>query len=257
MNPLTYGKYLYLLCFALVLTSCAKYDGFEERTASKLVISAVLEAGATVNSVHCQGLAGSSDRNGISGLEIKISSAQGNVILTEDPSQKGIYQGPEDFIIEAEMDYTLETSYSNQVISSHTSTPPSMELLEASKDYLDASIQGDLVFLEWSGVNTGSFNQYFYVVELTSLEDSPASIKADDVEPLKSSVVSYTSEATLSIDDFNFFGDHLIRVYALDKEFEELFIAQGNSNQDGPSNIEGAFGYFLGSSVVETQLEIR
>ncbi len=257
MTPSKTIKHLSFLCFALVFASCAKDDGFQDRFDSKMVLEASLEVGAPISDFYAHQLLGNASSSAIEGLEIEVVSNEGSIFLTESAENKGYYNGPEKALILPETTYSLSTSYKGHTISSEAVTPPSMEILESSKDFLDADIHADLLFLEWSGVNTGSFNEYFYVIELIPEEDSPEEIIRTSGEEFKSRVLSYTSEVTLSIDDFNYYGNHLIRVHAINKVFKSMFQPQSSANQDGPSNIMGGYGYFISSSVVETHLEIR
>jgi len=257
MNPLNRTIPLCLLCFALILGSCSKQETIEEQYNSKLVLNARIEVGSAISSIHAHSLLGQGQVDGVEDLDIIISTGEESIVLFEDTRNPGYYHGPEDFIVEAGEEYTLSTTYADNTISAQTLTPPSMEVLASSKTYLEADIQDDLIFLEWSNINSGSFNEYFYVLELTSLDADPIALVRVASSEFKSTVVSYVSEATLSVDDFAYYGEHKIKVYAVNKAYEHLFQSQQDFSTNGPSNIEGAFGYFIGSSAVETLIEIR
>lgn len=228
-------------------------DQFED----KLVIDATLEVGKTISDIHAHSLLGMGNEEDISNLEIVISNCSHSVVLTEDPKNKGHYYGPEDFVISPLMEYSIKTNYKDAEITASSTSPPEMEALQTSKEFIEADIQGDLVFLTWSALNTGSFKEYFYIVELVPLDEDAEMIMRFSGSEQKSTVVSFNPELTLSIDDFNFYGDHLIKVYAMSNTYEHLFTPQTNITDNGPTNIDGAYGYFIASSVIETTLEIR
>ncbi|NNC83796.1 MAG: DUF4249 family protein [Flavobacteriales bacterium] len=248
----------YLLCIALIFSACTKEESISEQFESKLVIDASLETGSPIQDIHAHTLIGNGPEQMIEGLEIFILSEGENILLSEDPESPGVYHGPAETIIAPETEYSLRVNYKETAISATTITPPSLESVQTSKDFLEVDIQGDLVFLSWDDLNEDiSFNQFFYVIELVPEEDDPEAIMRFSGGGMTSTVVSYQAEATLSIDDFLYYGSHLIKVYAIDKQYEHLFAPQDDITVDGPTNIQGGYGYFLGVSAVQTSFEIR
>lgn len=257
MNLLNNILPLSMLCFALILGSCSEKESIQDQFESKLVIHANLEAGTSISGLEARSLTGFNGTESISDLEFVITSGTESVTLTERPGNDGIYDGPEEFFIQAGEEYSMNLVYKDESISSSTACPPLMTALQSSKEYLEVDMQGDLVFLEWAPINTGSFNEYFYVIELIPLDSDAEQISRSSGELPKSKVLSYTSEATLSINDFNYYGEHLIKVSAVNKEYEYLYLPQENYSINGPTNISGAYGYFIATSSVETSLEVR
>ncbi len=257
MNLRTNKLLAAMLCIALLFVGCAKESTLADQAAEKLVIECTLEVGEPIEGVYVHGLRGIVADEAQSDLHIEIIDEVNTVLLSPIIDKPGFYQGPETYLISPESSYSLNVVFGEELISAETSTPPTMGVLSSSKDHIDAEIQGDLVFLEWTGVNTGSFNEYFYVIELIPLDDDAEAIMRFSENEKANNVLAYTSEATLSINDFNFFGPHSIKVYAISKDFEALFAPQSNVNQNGPSNIMNGYGYFIGASVIEGSLEIR
>lgn len=245
-----------ILCAALLFAGCAKEVPIADRAADKTVIEAIIEVNQSQVEVYVHGLRGVIEDQYLSSLNITVNGPEEGMILSPVSEKPGYYQGVFSNPIQPESSYALTVEREGAFISAETITPPAMSTLSSSKEYLDATISGDLVFLEWTGVNDGSVNEYFYVVELIPLEEDAEVIKLyGDSSP--SRVVSYTSEVTLSIDDFNFFGHHSIEVFAISKDFEALYVAQPDAGLNGPSNIQNGYGYFLGTSVIHGALEIR
>ncbi len=256
MNLNFYIQSPLLLCIALLFVGCAKELPIAEQAADSLVVEATLVVGEPIQEVFVHGLRGVVEDQTQSTLRVEVNSPSENFLLSPIADKPGYYQGPETYLVEEETSYTLSIPFNDELVFAETETPPSMEVLSYSKDHIDAEVQGDLVFLEWTGVNTGSFNEYFYVIELTPLDSEADAIVRISEDPKSSNVLSYTSEATLSIEDFNFFGPHSIKVYAISKDYESLFSPQSDSGLNGPSNIQNGYGYFLGTSVIEGDLDI-
>jgi hypothetical protein len=256
MNPNFYIKSPLILCIALLFVSCAKEVPVAEQAADILVVEATLVVGEPIQEVFIHGLRGVVEDQTQSSLQVELISPTERLFLSPIADKPGYYQGPETYLIEPETSYALSIPFNDELVQAETETPPIMEALSYSKDYIDAEMQGDLVFLEWTGVNMGSFNEYFYVIELTPLDSEAEAIVRLGEDPKTTNVLSYTSEATLSIEDFNFYGPHSIKVYAVSKDYESLFTPQSTPEINGPTNIQNGYGYFLGTSVIEGDLEI-
>ena len=246
-----------ILCAALLFTGCVKEVPIADQAADKTVIEAVIEVAQPKVEVYIHGLRGVIEDQVLSTLSVTVSGPQEGLSLSPVLDKPGYYEGVFSEPILPESSYSLTVEREGELISAEAITPPIMGTLSSSKDFLDATINGDLVFLEWTGVNTGSVNEYFYVIELIPLDaDAEEIIKVYGVSS-PSRVVSYNSEASLSVDDFNFFGHHSIEVFAISKDFEALYVAQPDAGLNGPSNIQNGYGYFLGASVIQGSLEIR
>ena len=246
-----------ILCAALLFAGCVKDVSIADQAADKTVIEAIIEVGEPVVEVYIHGLRGVIEDQVLSNLNITLNGPVEEVTLSPIPARPGYYEGIFSNHILPESSYTLTVERESEVISAEATTPPSMAAFSSSKEYLDATLSGDLVFLEWTGVNTGSVNEYFYVIELIPLEEDAEELRNSYGESSPSRVVSFTSEITLSVDVFNFFGDHSIEVFAISKDFEALYVAQPDAGLNGPSNIQNGYGYFLGASVIQGSLEIR
>jgi len=245
------------LCIALLFMGCAKEVSIDDQAAEILVIESTLEVGSPINDLYIHGLRGLVADEPMSDLRVELTSGTDAMILSPDDDKPGYYDGPQTYLISPERSYSLKIVSGDELITAETTTPPNMGMLSSSKDHIDAEVQGDLVFLEWTGVNNGSFNEFFYVIELIPLDDDAEAIQRFSDDAKTNNVVTYTSEATLSIDDFDFFGPHSIKIYAISKDYENLFTPQASANANGPSNIMNGYGYFIGASVIEGSLEIR
>lgn len=247
-----------LVLLLLLLSACLKTDSEQEQALGIAVLKAELEVGQAVSDISFETLKGLHPSEAISGLTVRLSSDEQSTQLMEDPSHPGHYYGPDNFIIEALKNYTLSTSYDESSLSAVTSTPPVMGSLASTKDYIDSEITGDLVDLEWSGINSGSFNEYFYVLEIITLDPSAEQIDRFEVGETQTTYIrTRVPEVTLSINDFNFYGPHNIKVHAVNLDMEALFTQQSDLSQSGYSNVQGGYGYLIGTSTVQGAIEIR
>jgi hypothetical protein len=227
----------------------------EEQIEELTIVDARLVAGQGVDDFYVHGLRGDREDQGIEGLDIVLSSDFSSVKLEGIPGNPGYYRSPAGFLLSPSTSYHFSTNDDGRLLSAHTQCPPNMEDFATSKDEIDASLNGDLVFLEWSGVNTGSVNEYFYVIDIHSLSDDPDYINPLEA-PTSAQLYSYTPELTLSLADFNFFGPHSIEVHAVSLEHEPLYRPQASPEVNGPSNIMGGYGFFISSTVLEGQVNI-
>lgn len=257
MNHFLTNICLTALAAAVLLSSCSKPDSIVDQAAEQLVVKAVLKVGEPIQEVQISGLDGAATGT-LSGIHtVKVSSDNVNTALSPVPGRPGFYQAPDNILIEEKSTYTLSIQRGDEFITAQSSTPPSMNDLVSSKDHIETTLSDDLVFLEWSGVNTGSFQEYFYMVELIPMDEEAETIRQVTGDYQSSKIISNVPEVTLSVDDFDFFGDHSIKVYAVSKEHEALFAPQADPGLNGPSNILGGHGYFIGASMVEGALEVR
>jgi len=244
------------------LTSCEKPRTIEEQLADQVVVEARLTAGAPVTDFRIHGLAGHGDAKAYSNLDVVLVDSDGlELPLHASADEDGLYHSAAGELIQEEMFYTLAFDFKGRRITSESMVPPNMEVIDSSKDYIDTEILGELIFVDWSGINSGSFNRYFYLVELIPLDEDLESIRsmgnATVVNPVGSKMISYNNSTTLSLANFDYYGEHIIRISAVDKEHEHLFKEQMEVNQNGPSNIQGGFGYFYAASAIETVIDIR
>jgi hypothetical protein len=234
-----------MLCIAGALISCVKQVPVPEQAEKVLVVNGFLETGLPVNHIHLSGLNTGDGINGVSGLDVHISDGETTVQL----------------IIQYGRNYFLEFLWNGKTVTAQTKSTPLLQNLSVSKPYLDIEQGNDLIFLEWEGLNQGSFNEYFYLVTIQPLAN------VDDLEYINRAYgeqstprtisLTYNPELTLVNDFFNYYGEHLIQIRAISKEHEGLFRAQLDYSQNAPGNIMGAAGFFVGTSFLSTVIDIR
>jgi len=250
-----------MLCIAVLLGSCAKQISVPEQAAKVVVVNAFLETGSPIDHIHVTSLNNGDGVQGIRGLDVRISDGESESLLTESSDEAGAYLGAEDFIIQQGKTYSLEILKDGELISASTTSPPSLIHLDVSKQYLEIDQDNDLVFLEWEGLNQGSFNEYFYLVTvrpLTSQDDLQYINRSSGVfQGPRAISLSYNPEVTLNGEFFYYYGDHLVEVMAINMEYETYFRAQLDFSQNAPGNIDGGVGFFVGTSVLSTVIDIR
>jgi hypothetical protein len=250
-----------MLCIAGALISCVKQVPVPEQAEKVLVVNGFLETGLPVNHIHLSGLNTGDGINGVSGLDVHISDGETTVQLQERADGSGFYDGEDTFIIQYGRNYFLEFLWNGKTVTAQTKSTPLLQNLSVSKPYLDIEQGNDLIFLEWEGLNQGSFNEYFYLVTIQPLAN------VDDLEYINRAYgeqstprtisLTYNPELTLVNDFFNYYGEHLIQIRAISKEHEGLFRAQLDYSQNAPGNIMGAAGFFVGTSFLSTVIDIR
>ena len=250
-----------LLCAALLLDSCVKQIPVSDQAEKVLVVNAYLETGSPIYQVGLSTLDTGDGMQGISGLEVSISDGDHLFQLTESEEIPGRYQGDASFIIEPSRTYNLSLDWNGAQVTAQTKSTPALMNLDVSKQFLDVEQDNDLVFLEWDGVNQGSFNEYFYLVTVRPLvsNDNLESInRSNGATPSSRAIgLTYNPELTLIDDYFLFYGEHLVEVLAIHKNHEDYFRAQMDYSLNAPGNVNGAAGFFVGTSVLSTVIDIR
>jgi hypothetical protein len=250
-----------MLCIAVALISCVKQVPIPDQAEKVIVVNGFLETGLPVHHIHLSGLNTGDGIIGVTGLDVQISDGERSIQLQERADGSGFYDGDDSFIVQSGFNYTLEFLWNEKTITAQTKSTPLLQNLDVSKQYLDIDEDNDLVFLEWEGVNQGSFNEYFYLVTvqpLANIEDLEYINRAHgEASAPRAISLTYNPELTLVEEFFNYYGEHLVQIRAISKTHEELFRAQLDYSQNAPGNVNGAAGFFVGTSVLSTVIDIR
>lgn len=126
---------------------------------------------------------------------------------------------------------------------------------------IDTDSPGQEVFdIAWTNLG----DQYSYVLTLTSLEDLPILIPFDTESGLFAQQYNGPIEehnALLYDIDFRFYGTHRLTVYAVEKEFAQVFFYRTRSGLDviqaGQDNVSGAIGYWGVTRAFEVLLNVQ
>ena len=249
-----------MLVLALSMVSCVKQIPVAEQASDVVVVNAFIETGRTADDIFLSSLDSGQGMSGISDARVTLRSEGTFISLDEDPARPGHYRDLEGIFLKPNTSYDLEILLDGERFTSQTITPPSLLELNVSKQYLEVEQDNDLVFLEWEGLNSGSFNEFFYLVTmrplalLSELEEIQRSPQENELMVIN---VTYNPELLLSTDFFRYYGNHLIEIKAIRLEHEELFLTQMDVSGNGASNIDGAVGFFVGTSTLATVIEVR
>lgn len=199
----------------------------------------------------------------LSGAEVSLLSEAGELIpLEESPSIQGKYLDPvlQRVVLSGET-YTLQVRWEGKEAKAMATIPPELELLQVSTTTIPInpdSPNEPIFTVIWDDDDDLS-----HVLSLNVTEDSPSEIPFD--VPSGNFDANYRfpltgQGATLLNTDFEFYGEHNLTIYGLDQEYEALFFYQpgeaGVIIDDGPENIVGGAGYFVGLTRVKVALDL-
>jgi|GEM_PF-5807225 len=203
---------LIALCSA-VLMSCEREDTLEYQQRQIAVVDAFLKSGENISNININTLTINGESSGISDLDIHIRSDEGNYFLEESEEVAGNYfYSDRDHVFVPGASYDLTFDFKGKIVSAETSIPPAMETLSISSNTFRSGSEGELIWIDWTDLNVGSTAEYFYLVKLTPLEEFDVLVKIEgrsneETTPLLNSrSVLLNPEATLSVDDFAYYG---------------------------------------------------
>lgn len=151
----------------------------------------------------------------------------------------------------------------NGEIVSVSVAPPMIEALDMGNTEItiDPDSPGQEVFdIAWT--NLGA--DYSFVLALENLEDLPIIIPFDTESGLFSQQFNGPIEehnALLYDLDFKYYGTHRLTVYAVEKQFADVFFYRNRSGldiiQSTPDNVSGAIGFWGVTRAFEVLLNVQ
>ena len=233
-----------------------------EQRESTMVVDARIHSDQAIDGVYLETLSpdGHIHPDPISDAEVLVTYDERSFMLEEVDGEPGRYYDPTATIIQAETEVSMSIRWRDQDINANTAVPPLLTELEVTKDFLESLAADDILFLDWENLNTGSFNEWVYVIETVPLGDLEDLQPISGMEPSldgRNLKLSYNSEGVLTIHDFDYLGEHVVRILAVHREYEVFFQPQADYSTNGPGNIQGGVGQFIGVSVLETRVDIR
>lgn len=252
-------RYLAYIWIALLALSCQKLQDVDND--HWIVVSGVLKAGVPPQDIRLQ----FADDPGVvnrpvKGAQLLIKGPQ-EIELIEDQQEPGVYHAGSNISIQAGQEYELEVRFEDQLVTSSTTIPRQLIIEQVSSQIIpiDPDSEGQPIF----SVLWESSEDFSYVLSLSNVEASPEEIpfsvpsgQFDEVYNLPIP----SQGATLYDTDFTYYGDHVLTIYAIDKEYEEVFfynLELGVSQlTSGPDNIQNGSGYFTGVSFVEIPISL-
>jgi hypothetical protein len=151
----------------------------------------------------------------------------------------------------------------NGSIVAVSAVPPIIEAQDmgSTEIIIDPDLPGQEVFdITWTNLG----GNYSYVLTLENLEDVPILIPFDTESGLFSQQYNGPIEernALLYDLDFKFYGQHRLTIYAVEKQFAELFFYRNRSGLDiiqtTPDNVTGAIGFWGVTRAFEVLLNVQ
>ncbi|MFZ4784326.1 MAG: hypothetical protein ACOYLH_02545 [Flavobacteriales bacterium] len=152
--------------------------------------------------------------------------------------------------------------WNGQVVAA-AGAPPAINVTDMgnSNIVIDVDSPGQEVFdIAWTNLG----DNYSYVLTLTNLEESPVLIPFDTESGLFTQLYNGPIEehnALLYDIDFRYYGAHRLTVYAVEKEFAEVFFYRTRSGLDiiqtGQDNVSGAIGFWGATRAFEVLLNVQ
>ena len=255
-----------LQCAIFLLLSSLPFLSCNEEIISdyklQLVVSSVIFEGGGIDSILVRRTLPiaevyNRDSTFISGADVRITTGGKEFRLTEYPSKPGRYFLPKDsLIIHSRATYTLDVRALGLHAWGSTTVPDTIRLIKRIKDTLEYN-ERPLPVCTW----TRAERRADYAIEILSLDS--AATETPDTTGLrkefrdstnKSEYRNYIPNETLAIPwlPFIYYGATLIRIMAIDENFQTYFklrINGGNVAQGNLTSIYGdGFGLFGSAS---------
>ena len=158
-------------------------------------------------------------------------------------------------------EYSVFVRYNGQSVHSTTVVPEPVNVINQTNTVIpvDVNTDGEIVFnMEWEANES-----YSQVVDLFSIESAPEEIPyVNEIEDFDDLYAFPIPNSSLILKDLNFrfYGQYVLTINLISKEYEELFFYDTDVGQsdipEGPDNIEGGEGYFTSVSREQILLEI-
>jgi hypothetical protein len=251
-------RFLYIALLFLIV-GCQKTQNVDND--HWIVVNGVLKAGSSNQVIQLQ----FADEPGVQNPPVQdaqvIIKGPEEIVLVESDLEPGMYVNTSNVVVQADQTYDLEIRFQDQIVSGTTQIPRQLVIEQVSSQLIpiDPDSEGQPIF----SVLWESSEEYSYVLTLENVEASPEEIpftvpagQFDEVYNLPIP----SQGATLYDTDFTYYGDHILTIYAITKEYEEVFFYSldfGVSQlTSGPDNIQNGSGFFTGVSLVQIPITL-
>lgn len=191
---------------------------------------------------------------------ISISTDNGEVESLN--LEGGVYATQEGYLLQHDSLYMLTVidPATSNTLNAETRIPPAIYSTFLTDDTVQISSVGNFAgLLQWTSLDD---SKYSYVVKLENVEDMKVEIPIEGGQfSSRFSGPQLESQLILQKTDFQFFGRHLLNVYAIDREFESVFFFDAADFRgflrNGPDNINGGKGFITGVSTFSVEIFIE
>jgi len=247
-----------------VLWSCEKTETITESRNKTLIINAFPETGQSISNLKITKF----NDSGL--LTLPVNDADVNIVwknnnfnLNPSGNQDGLYAiSSNNFEFLANNEYRLEIDYKGEFITGSTVMPSEIEDFEIENSIID--IFNDDGQLETATeMNWRKDNDLVYSVSVTPLQNNPENeITFIDLRPEEIALIRSqlnhpfeTNNFSLNPALFTHYGDNIIEIISVDKQFEDFF--ELNENATTFSNIKNGKGYFIGISKLSIVVKVE
>ncbi len=226
-----------------------------------IVVNGVIKAGISNQDIYLSYTSqGNNEMEPVIGADVRLSGSN-EIALVGDVAVPGHYYNPSADIVMANQQYELLINHQGKEVSAITRVPKQLiiEQVSAQTIPIDPNSTGQPIF----SVLWEDNEEYSYVLMLKNLEASPEeipfSVPSGQFEEIYNAPIP-AQGATLYDTDFKYYGNHILTIYAINKEYEEVFFYQLDYGvtqiSTGPENIVNGSGFFSGVSFVEISLNL-
>lgn len=263
-NFIKKGIILPAFLFIVGFSSCQKLD-LQTSNPDRVVVKGYLFAGHSVSiNIIKQLIYGSTDSttHPVENIDVTISDSHG-AIFPLVYQGKGVYAS-EKLIVAAGETYTLTFTYNGKEISATTTVPSKPQNFYGTSLIKVLPIGSESgppshskAEYSWSNPNNGYF---LLVVENTEAKPTPIN-DTTKYEAFPAFRQSPTQGSTISLmgRSFYYYGNHNVILYAINKEYVDLYEDTGNTSQNitnPPGNIKNGFGVFTAINSDTLKLEV-
>ena len=176
------------------------------------------------------------------------------------------YYTDENFGIQSEGQYEIELNDTELGLrsSAHVVIPPAIHLLVQELDTVvindPENVTNHAGLVQWTSPNA---DLYSFVVKLENLEQNPIEINQSPTGQFQNRFSGPQLEPFLNLlkSDFQYLGNHKLTIYAIDRQFEQMFFFDAADLrgvlQNGPENVNGGNGFVAGVSRFNIEIFIE
>ncbi|MEM7161019.1 MAG: hypothetical protein AAF487_01135 [Bacteroidota bacterium] len=238
-----------------IFLSCEKTVTLTESRNKTLIISAFPETGQSISDFSIRKF------NDNGSFTIPVNDANPRIIwknnsfgLIPSENQDGLYRlAADNFEFLPGNDYRLELNYKSEFITGQTSMPNEINEFEIASSIIQI-YNSEGLLNPGTNINWRKEDNTIYSVSITPLEKegenliSFPELSQNQIDDARNSLDNPFSSSAFTIPAaaFEYYGDNVIEIIAVDERFEEFFDL--NENGTTFSNIKNGKGYFIGIS---------
>lgn len=247
---------------ALVLAGCHKTDTGPETT---YVLQGILREGEAVSGIRVHSLVefeGEGMQENIGDAEVTISYNGNIVVLDYDAATESYVDTDEVIAVNPDTEYAIVVNVGGKTLESTAVVPPNVELVFNSEQVLpiDPETSSEPIFsIIWEAIEG-----HVFVLTLENQETDPVEIPFSNGGGEFDLFFQFPLDVTgvtIYDTDFTYYGTHRLSVYAISTEYEQVFYYSPASLREnlnnGPDNVQGGSGYFVGASSTWVTLEVE